>query len=146
MRDSTVKGTMREGWKKSPTFSVHNELKGEMKALDEYSFHNDQKNWDLYGYYFHMSLDREDRQKTDYHTHGILHSRGKPDLKITDLIDPFIASAIFRELIARMDLGLVIRLGQEFDDILPGLTMVITESVDEPDVFKISLTETSLAD
>lgn len=114
--------------------------------MSEYAVHIEQKSWEQYGYYFHMNLEREDRQKTDYHTHGILHSRGKPDLKITDPIDPFIASAIFRELIARMDLGLVIRPGQEFDDILPGLTMVITESVDEPDVFRISLTEASLAD
>ncbi|MGE5631950.1 MAG: hypothetical protein ACM3TR_12755 [Caulobacteraceae bacterium] len=68
-----------------------------------------------------------------------------PDLKIIDDIDPFIAAGIFQEFIAQMDLGLVIRPGQKFEDILPGLTLVLTESIDEPDVFRITLSEASLA-
>jgi len=82
----------------------------------------------------------------NYHTHGMLHSRGKPDFRIIYLIEPFLAAIIFRELVERMDQGVEINPGQPIEDILPGLVLEISEASDESDMLTISLSQASLAD
>lgn len=90
-------------------------------------------------------MEQGDQTAANYHTHGILHSRGKPDFRIIDPIDPFMAVAILRELVERMDQGDEINAGQQIEDILPGLVLEISEASDESDMLTISLSEASLA-
>lgn len=82
----------------------------------------------------------------NYFTCGLLYSRGKPNLKISEPLDPFMAVAILRELVERMDQGVEINPGQRIEDILPGFVLEISEASDESDMLTISLSEASLAD
>lgn len=91
-------------------------------------------------------MEHGDQTAANYHTHGILHSRGKPDFRIIDPIEPFLAASIFRELVERMDQGVEINPGQPIEDILPGLVLEISEASDESDMLTISLSKASLAD
>lgn len=91
-------------------------------------------------------MEQGDQTAANYHTHGILHSRGKPDFRIINPIEPFLAVSIFRELVERMDQGLDINPGQRLEDVVPGVVLSIAESAEETDMLTISLSEVSLAD
>lgn len=114
-----------------------------MYGNDEMS---DRLSWELHRYYIHLELERDSQNVANYHTHGLWHSRGKQDFRMEAPIDPFMAVAIFRELVERMDQGMNINPGQRIEDILPGLVLEISESSDESDVLTISLSGSSLAD
>ena len=75
----------------------------------------------------------------NYFTCGLLHSRGKTNLQIRQPIDTFVAVAILRELVERMDQGVEINPGQRLEDVIPGLVLKISESSDESDMLTISL-------
>ena len=114
-----------------------------IKEYEQYE--TDRQNWERYGYYVHLELKQGEQTSANYHTHGILHSRGKSDFRIIDPIEPFLAASIFRELVERMDQGAEINPGQEIGDILSGLVLEISEASDESDMLTISLSEASLA-
>lgn len=114
--------------------------------MNEDVYLNERQSWELYGYYVRAEMDREDPTVANYFTCGLLHSRGKPNLQISEPLDPFMAVAILRELVERMDQSVEINPGQRIEDILPGFVLEISESADETDVLTISLSEASLAD
>lgn len=89
-------------------------------------------------------MEHGDQTAANYHTHGILHSRGKPDFRIIDPIEPFLAVSIFRELVEQMDQGVEINPGQQLEDVVPGVVLELSEASDESDMLTISSTETSL--
>lgn len=119
--------------------------KGVVK-LNEDVYLNERQSWELYGYYVRAEIACDDPAVAKYFTCGLLYSRGKPDLQIMEPLDSFMAVAILRELVERMDQGVEINAGQQIEDILPGLILEISESADEMDMLTISLSEASLAD
>lgn len=94
-------------------------------------FERERMSWERHGYYIHAERDRMDKEAALYSTRGILHSRGKPDLQIETTDDPYFAEAILRELVERMDQGAEISAGQQFNDVMPGVDLITTESVDD---------------
>ncbi|RXE57718.1 hypothetical protein [Acetivibrio mesophilus] len=111
-----------------------------MHRNDEMS---DRLSWEQHGYYIHLELVKESPNIVNYHTHGLLHSRGNPDFKITDPIDPFMAVSIFRELVELIDQGVGINPGMQIKDILTGLIIEISET-NESDMLKITLSKSQL--
>ena len=87
------------------------------------SIENDIRMWEKNGFYFHFERDDVDKDKINYHTHGILHSRGKEDFLITQPIDPSLARIIFTELVSMLDNGFAITEGMIIEDFLGGITL-----------------------
>jgi hypothetical protein len=114
--------------------------------LNEDVYLNERQSWELYGYYVRAEIACDDPAVAKYFTCGLLYSRGKPDLQIREPLDSFMAVAILRELVERMDQGMDINPGQRLEDVVPGVVLEISESADEIDMLTISLSEASLAD
>lgn len=112
-----------------------------MYGNDEMS---DRLSWELHGYYIHLEWECDSPSVANYHTHGLWHSRGKQDFRMEAPIDPFLAVSIFRELVERIDRGLMIEPGDCFSDVLPGMTLGIGQSDDET-ILYVSINKTSLA-
>ena len=59
----------------------------------------------------------------NYHTHGILHSRGHADFLIIQPIDPILAKMTFIELVDMLDQGFVITEETIIENFIGGLTL-----------------------
>lgn len=82
--------------------------------MNKTNIDDDIEMWEEYGYYTHF--DTNDGN-INYHTHGILYSRGKYDLRITDPIKPEIADVIFYIVVYMMDNKIEIKDGSSFANI-----------------------------
>ena len=87
------------------------------------SIENDISMWRKHGFYIHLERNSVDNGKINYHTHGILHSRGKADFLITQPIDPSLAKIIFMELVSMLDNGFAITEGMIIEDFLGMITL-----------------------
>lgn len=84
---------------------------------------NDNRMWQKHGFYIHLEKNNKDNKKLNYHTHGILHSRGHADFLIIQPIDPTLAKMTFIELVDMLDQGLIITEGMIIGDFLGDLTL-----------------------
>ena len=97
------------------------------------SIENDISMWRKYGFYIHLERDSVNNGKINYHTHGILHSRGKADFLITQPIDPGLARIIFTELVSMLDNGSTIDEGTIIEDFLGGITLEFSKPKNNED-------------
>ena len=100
---------------------------------------SDKKQWEKKGFYCHFEHDNDNKEQVNYHTHGILHSRGKSDFRITQPIEPIIGKAIFSELVEKLDQGIEILDGSEVTDVLDGFTLKFRQSEKYNSVLEIDI-------
>ncbi|EGD46170.1 hypothetical protein Cpap_0464 [Ruminiclostridium papyrosolvens DSM 2782] len=100
---------------------------------------SDTKQWEKQGFYCHFERDADNKVQVNYHTHGILHSRGKSDFCITQPIKPIIGKAIFTELVDKLDKGIEIFDGTELADVFDGFTLKFRQSEKCISVLKIDI-------
>jgi hypothetical protein len=113
----------------NPSYIFHN--RGNVQMCKYNSIDSDKAMWEKHGFYIHLNGSKSNYNKVDYHTHGILHSRGHKDLIIIQPIDPELAKAIFIAIIEKIDNKEDIREGIKLDNVLGFINLLIVKGKED---------------